>query len=506
MKSVKIFLILFALFLVSANAFGAQVSLPALNAEGGQPIDIPVNIDNASGLAAYQFTVSYNAAVLTCTTAVNGTLTGGWDSPTVNATIPGQIALLSTDPNLAELPGGSGSLAILKCTAANNPGGSTSLHFSEALLSNGNGDPLATVAVDGTFTISGGTCVPSDEICDGIDNDCDGQVDEGLTRPTTCGIGACAATGTETCTAGTWGGDTCTPGTPGIEGPVGDATCTDAADNDCDGTIDDSDSDCGGQCVEGSTRPTTCGIGACAATGTETCTAGTWGGDTCTPGTPGIEGPVGDATCTDAADNDCDGLTDSSDTDCGGECIPSAEVCDGIDNDCDGQVDEDITPVPTSCGLGACAATGTAACVNGQVIDSCIPGTPGTEGPAGDATCSDMVDNDCDGATDGSDSNCMAQQLPDMSQWTGNWFKIKVTVNCTTFNEPDASFGKEKSVAEGYMHFGQWDANTGALHFDYYEEEAGVWGVFSDMLHFFAGTPMQFLFWYDAYDDTVETA
>ena len=50
------------------------------------------------------------------------------------------------------------------------------------------------------------------EICDGLDNDCDGAVDEGLTRSTGCGLGVCAGnSGQETCTDGQWGGDTCDP-------------------------------------------------------------------------------------------------------------------------------------------------------------------------------------------------------------------------------------------------------------------------------------------------------
>ena len=102
---------------------------------------------------------------------------------------------------------------------------------------------------------------PGAETCNNIDDDCDGTVDDGLTRPTSCGVGACASTGTETCSAGSWGGNTCTAGTPAAE------TCNNI-DDDCDGTVDD-----------GLTRPTACGVGACAATGTETCSAGTWGGD-----------------------------------------------------------------------------------------------------------------------------------------------------------------------------------------------------------------------------------
>jgi len=75
-----------------------------------------------------------------------------------------------------------------------------------------------------------------DAICNGIDDNCDGTVDEGYSpTPTSCGVGACAAEGQLVCQAGTLV-DTCAPGTPVTE------TCNGLDDN-CNGVVDDLDAD-----------------------------------------------------------------------------------------------------------------------------------------------------------------------------------------------------------------------------------------------------------------------
>ena len=78
-------------------------------------------------------------------------------------------------------------------------------------------------------------------------------------------------------------------------------------------------------------------------------------------------------------------------------CIPtsvSETYCNGIDNNCDGNIDEGFVSVPTTCGIGACRATGMLTC-NGYEYDSCIPGTPAPL----DLNC-DGIDEDCDGLID----------------------------------------------------------------------------------------------------------
>ena len=157
----------------------------------------------------------------------------------------------------------------------------------------------------------------ADEVCDGIDNNCDDEVDEGHTTRAcelTNGHGTC--TGQENCD-GEAGWRGCTADTPQAE-------ICDGADNNCDGQADE------GLTVE----PCELQAGVCAGTN-RTC-MGVNGWSECDYGPAFREGQ--EAAC-DQLDEDCDGQTDE---DAPPLLVPEIGPLaqDGIDNNCNGLVDE----------------------------------------------------------------------------------------------------------------------------------------------------------------------
>jgi hypothetical protein len=228
-----------------------------------------------------------------------------------------------------------------------------------------------------------GEVLPGMEICDGVDNDCNGEVDDGL-GVTACGMGTCAHE-EPNCIAGEE--VLCDP----FQGA--DPELCNGIDDDCDGNIDDGLGD----------ASQSCGVGQC-----EHDVTGCEGGviPPCDP----FEGATPEV-CDDV-DNDCDGATDEGlpDLECGcGECahtVPacingfpqvcdpfdgaSPEVCDGLDNDCDCIVDEGQGS--WTCGDNECEVS-VPQCLNGvpQPESSCVPV------PTGPEICGNGVDDNCDG-------------------------------------------------------------------------------------------------------------
>ncbi|MET0404352.1 MAG: MopE-related protein [Cystobacter sp.] len=201
---------------------------------------------------------------------------------------------------------------------------------------------------------------PTAELCNGADDNCDGVADEGFDLQqdnNNCGACGKVCAANQPCTAGK-----CT-------GRV-QQVCTDGSDDDEDGLKGCADPDC---------EQKTCGTNrACV-------------GATCSE----VE-----LICDDNKDNDNDRATDCADTDCdqkscGTGCICSAKVkketacLDRLDNDGDSRTDCADPDCPTSCGQGCLCRGNTAVELQNA--------------------CGDTLDNDNDGKADCADSDCLGQ-------------------------------------------------------------------------------------------------
>lgn len=132
------------------------VSLPQnLVGVAGQPIQIPITVSNLAGLGvvSYQFTVSYNPAVLNITgVTTTGTVSASMPGPGPNTSIAGQV----TKAGATFLPiTGSGMFAILTGTvvgAGTSPLTFTDFEFNE-------GSPAVT-ETNGSLTVAGGNHRP----------------------------------------------------------------------------------------------------------------------------------------------------------------------------------------------------------------------------------------------------------------------------------------------------------------------------------------------------------
>jgi len=207
---------------------------------------------------------------------------------------------------------------------------------------------------------------PTAEICNELDDDCDGQTDE-LDEPAcdTGLLGLCAAGALE-CRAGV---AACVAATA-----PADEACN-ALDDDCDGAVDEAN-DLSVPCYPGGAR-------GCVrdATGAYACDGVCASGmTTCSAGAMGCLGAITPSSATDA-------------------------ICDGLDDDCDGAVDEDC----------ACAFGATQACYSGPAgtaavgpcragIQACIAGhfgdCVGEVVPVTEACGNAGVDDDCSGVPD----------------------------------------------------------------------------------------------------------
>ncbi|MBK7579760.1 MAG: hypothetical protein IPI67_06070 [Myxococcales bacterium] len=282
------------------------------------------------------------------------------------------------------------------------------------------------------------TCTPktgsATEKCDGVDDNCDGNIDEGCScqdgKTQTCysgpsateGVGLCKS-GLQTCTGGKWGtcqgevvptteicdgkdnncnnqddennpggGATCSTGLSGVcslgaqtckNGKLecvavtqpGSETC-DGQDNDCDGKIDNGGNLCGGACTLSNTPNT-----ACDGPDTDLCAEGQW---TCN----GLNA----VTCSDTTGN-------------------SVEICNGVDDNCDGKIDEGNNACGGVCTLSGvlgagCDGPDTDLCAEGQLVCNGLNGLSCTDNTGNNVETCNGADDNCDGKIDEGSNSC----------------------------------------------------------------------------------------------------
>jgi hypothetical protein len=246
-------------------------------------------------------------------------------------------------------------------------------------------------------------CSMNPEICDGLDNNCNGAKDEGDPGgDQDCDVpnklGECKK-GTTHCQSAQI---KCVQNTPAS------AEICDGKDNNCDGVVDNNTTDSGGNCNTGKQ-------GVCAA-GTEKCVGGQI---VCQQNLQSSN-----EVC-NGLDDDCNGTVDDGFPGAGQPCtvpnqppntpcaqgqtncfggqngcsqtvFPSPEICDGKDNDCNGTIDDPSVVEGKVCdsGLGGECAAGKTQCTGGS--SKCVPNVqPGTQ-----VEVCNSKDDDCNGTKD----------------------------------------------------------------------------------------------------------
>ena len=260
---IGVFILALTLFASAVSAANTLICNGGSGRAGDVNVIIPISLSSTDTAAGVQFTLNYPANVLLYKNYQTTSRTAG-SIVIVNSGTSGKLVFAVVDVT-NQIPSGSGTiLNVLFDVKSTASIGNYSLLLSNVMLGNVKAQQLASISTNGIFTvlpacvdndgdgygITGFTAgctysqvdcndnntainpTASDSVCNGIDDNCNGQIDEQyISTPTSCGIGQCASNGQMICSNGVIQ-NTCAPGIPSPE------VC-DNLDNNCNALIDE---------------------------------------------------------------------------------------------------------------------------------------------------------------------------------------------------------------------------------------------------------------------------
>ena len=151
-KTVLLMACFVMLFCSQIEASAVVVSIPDTKAGAKEVVEVPVMVNDASGVAGFNFDITYDASVLQAIGVKTGSLTTGW-MITPNTTTSGKIKVVGVNLILSELSGGKGSLVKIQFKVVDSSKQDTALGFALSSLTNAKGDKIPLKTIPGKIKV-----------------------------------------------------------------------------------------------------------------------------------------------------------------------------------------------------------------------------------------------------------------------------------------------------------------------------------------------------------------
>jgi len=127
------------------------LQVPALAANPGAVLDVPVAFNSNLGVSAFQFALEFNPAVLAPASLTQGGRTTGMTMQQ-NLAQSGRVRVVFYFPGGGTLAPGSGTACTIRFNVAADSPGNTALTFADVVCSDASGNGVAVTTVSGSVT------------------------------------------------------------------------------------------------------------------------------------------------------------------------------------------------------------------------------------------------------------------------------------------------------------------------------------------------------------------